>query len=679
MAAKTLTQAITDTDLDAHPGVISIDIFRWADSVFNNRLGYVNTTRSKFVYVSQSEGNDSNDGLTESTPVQTLAQAKTLLTSRGTGTQVLLKRGDMWQRESFLNTLDDVYFGAYGTGANPVLIGSERVAAGGGSWSVESGNCYRIDLSLASDVAMAFPGNPTTDDGWQLMRRGGMHLVADVATCITTEASFVRDGTDLVVHLPDGIDPDTVDVWYRIRSTTVPTNVSGFELNFCDQCLVENLRILGYGNTAGDQHWNIKVQTNGVQLNVVRDCEALYNAGHHVAGTYVTGTGGITVFKNFEVGYCGTDSLPNATIMVAYASNGDHETYMDNVNVIGGILDNPSGSGTAVGTGSVSMLTHGSSPANDMAFGLFRKFTTKVLAGRCPATGIDANDGTRTPTTQRTWNEYDFIIIDELYDGQLQTGTLGFHGGQHPGICRINSVMKNAMLIEMQGQNGMTFNNSRGLWINPIWDIHIGDDEDGEAMGIFYAAGPDVSYVMLNGNVRITHAGDPTETNTNLRRGVSARAWQNWYAKWINCHLTVYAEGIDEGTYNTYQRHLPNAAANQAPDFTASDNTQGGYDHCAFMWCQPNDQNNARGFNNSSSPLDLSNNLASGNPDNAPPPLFTPPPRNYPTVGYMDETLLGSNLEYDHNRVPRTNDVVGAFELLQPYTGGLAIQTGVGL
>ena len=50
---------------------------------------------TRIVYVSNSAGNDANDGLSESAPVKTIAKAKTLLRN-GAPDWMLLKRGDTW-------------------------------------------------------------------------------------------------------------------------------------------------------------------------------------------------------------------------------------------------------------------------------------------------------------------------------------------------------------------------------------------------------------------------------------------------------------------------------------------------------------------------------------------------------------------------------------------------------
>src|SRR5262245_6886667 len=56
---------------------------------------------SKIIYISNSQGSDSNDGLSASSPVKTLSKGESLLRN-GSADQLLLKRGDTWH-EAFGN------------------------------------------------------------------------------------------------------------------------------------------------------------------------------------------------------------------------------------------------------------------------------------------------------------------------------------------------------------------------------------------------------------------------------------------------------------------------------------------------------------------------------------------------------------------------------------------------
>lgn len=102
---------------------------------------------TRVVYVSSSQGSDSNDGLTEATAKRSLAAGYGLLRDRYPD-WLLLKRGDVWTGQSFAGTcawnksgrssVERVVLGAYGIGPRPVVhptgaVGGWVVGAYGGS------------------------------------------------------------------------------------------------------------------------------------------------------------------------------------------------------------------------------------------------------------------------------------------------------------------------------------------------------------------------------------------------------------------------------------------------------------------------------------------------------------------------------------------------------------------
>ncbi len=98
-------------------------------------------------YVSSSQGNDSNNGLSENYPFATIARANAL--SLLPGDRVLLRCGDTWRAEQLIlsesgTETAPIVFGSYPEGCadKPVLSGSRPV----GGWVPDSGSVYRADL-----------------------------------------------------------------------------------------------------------------------------------------------------------------------------------------------------------------------------------------------------------------------------------------------------------------------------------------------------------------------------------------------------------------------------------------------------------------------------------------------------------------------------------------------------
>lgn len=89
---------------------------------------------ARTIYVSNSQGSDSNDGRSESAPVRTIARGLALI-RHGYPDWLLLKKGDTWTDEAFgvisgvangkarsgRSANEPMLFGAYGTGARPLI------------------------------------------------------------------------------------------------------------------------------------------------------------------------------------------------------------------------------------------------------------------------------------------------------------------------------------------------------------------------------------------------------------------------------------------------------------------------------------------------------------------------------------------------------------------------------
>ena len=107
--APAVTQAQTAPNLDANGWTI---ITPSADT--------------RKVYVSSSVGNDSNNGLSENTPVKTLQKGKSLLRG-GFPDWLLLKKGDTWTNEGFgwapsgRSAAEPAVISSYGSGGRPLL------------------------------------------------------------------------------------------------------------------------------------------------------------------------------------------------------------------------------------------------------------------------------------------------------------------------------------------------------------------------------------------------------------------------------------------------------------------------------------------------------------------------------------------------------------------------------
>jgi hypothetical protein len=94
-------------------------------------------------YVSSSSGNNRSNGRSQSTAWQNISKVngKTFLP----GDSVFFRRGDIWRETLAVagsgTPNSNIYFGTYGTGANPKILGSESV----GKWTDQGGNIWKSD------------------------------------------------------------------------------------------------------------------------------------------------------------------------------------------------------------------------------------------------------------------------------------------------------------------------------------------------------------------------------------------------------------------------------------------------------------------------------------------------------------------------------------------------------
>ncbi len=150
------------------------------DAPYQDADGYTVFTPSldtQIIYVSASEGSDSNDGLSEENPVQTLLHGKSLL-RYGYPDWLLLKKGDTWVNESFGSLSDQhnmedtvhgrsadepVLISSYGVGDRPLLElrGSISWAFGSLDWGWESN--YVAVVGLEFYDAEKDPNHPDYD------------------------------------------------------------------------------------------------------------------------------------------------------------------------------------------------------------------------------------------------------------------------------------------------------------------------------------------------------------------------------------------------------------------------------------------------------------------------------------------------------------------------------------
>lgn len=103
-------------------------------------------------YYISSSGNDTNSGTLTSLSWQSISQVNTFNFSPGDS--ILFKRGDVWRGQLLPqsgNSSDNIYYGAYSTGDNPTILGSENYS-NISDWINVGGNIWRCNTVFSTDV-----------------------------------------------------------------------------------------------------------------------------------------------------------------------------------------------------------------------------------------------------------------------------------------------------------------------------------------------------------------------------------------------------------------------------------------------------------------------------------------------------------------------------------------------
>ncbi len=141
---------------------------------------YTATGEGKVYYVSSSEGNDANDGLSPQTPWKTIGKVNS--EALPAGSVILFKRGDEWNREGRLNSKSNVTFSAYGEGAKPVFSWYID-ASNTGDWENVGGNLYVYAGAYESGTPYDYDGKDISADHPNLNNIPGSYLTSTDYDC----------------------------------------------------------------------------------------------------------------------------------------------------------------------------------------------------------------------------------------------------------------------------------------------------------------------------------------------------------------------------------------------------------------------------------------------------------------------------------------------------------------
>ncbi len=312
--------------------------FDWYDDELQARKNASDFARDATRWLSISEGNDANDGLTFQTPWATIAAAQAWLDSPNPTSdrrQVLLKRGDVWRvSQGLASTAPGTRVSDWGLLASPPprITGFTTVInADDPAWQIASG--------------AAFSRPEATGVSW--VREDGD---VDLASPLSKQDSLVQveatpgswwwndmTGT-LYLHPRAGDDPRSNGKVYELAYTTG----AGIVLSG-DGSMVERVRVDGFGltpNLGSTGFSPLLSQATGMDRVMFRDCEAYYGGSRviaHDAGA-APNAGGAPTFIRCVAGLPTLDLASGEAVFYSNAGAGENGALFADCTALRGTL-----------------------------------------------------------------------------------------------------------------------------------------------------------------------------------------------------------------------------------------------------------------------------------------------------------------------------------------------------
>lgn len=201
-------------------------------------------------YVDATLGLDTNSGLTQALPWQTIAKvnAATLLN----GDSVLFRRGERWRENLILSYSGisgrPITFGAYGTGNKPIIDGTDVIAG----WALDSGAIYKVTVAV---------GYEHTQIHQQTFVDGETRLARKTSKGAMAAGSFYWDGPNdiLYVWLTDSSDPAGHTIEFSRSFHAAPqrqetVNLAGYSYLVFDGLKIYRACLDGLCDVTGTSH-----------------------------------------------------------------------------------------------------------------------------------------------------------------------------------------------------------------------------------------------------------------------------------------------------------------------------------------------------------------------------------------------------------------------------------------
>lgn len=255
----------------------------WRQNRFNTFVSRAQNATVDVTYYFSNSGNNNNDGLTSSTPKQTLAAANALLVD-GSRTQILFDRGSKFLGGISAPNTGTFKFGAYGTGAKPrfTTFNSSGYLDADNAWTLSAGNMYVKTVTPTKRIGwireVAAPYNPymylTTTALVQLMPYSWTQTLttatytADNTTDFLTSAGHGLNNDD-IVELTNSGGAVPTGLYLRKNYFVVNKTVNTFQLALTAGGAAINFTSNGTGTNSWNKMSGLYINMGGTDPNTV--------------------------------------------------------------------------------------------------------------------------------------------------------------------------------------------------------------------------------------------------------------------------------------------------------------------------------------------------------------------------------------------------------------------------
>ena len=324
--------AVAHAQVDPMPLVTSSEWEDWYLQLLQDRVDEVTFTRDQTRYVSSSDGDDRNDGLTPGTAWKSIDKVLSWINEPVQETrEILFRRGDAWHSNVGVTTNQPgIRIADFGDSRlpRPRISGfTLQWPAGSGSWEPVKGSRNTWSVQSGQEVHWV-----RQDHDADLDRP--MARVQSVVAVDERAGSFFYDQESgiLYVHPRDGVDPDTAHL-EGCTSSGRGIQVKG------DLALVENMRADGWGMN-GSQEDAIQSQARNGDRNVIRNCHAFYSRNHVIThwNNGPQGNDGTATFIDCTAGFTSYYGSSGETIFNSYTAKGGSSTIFHRCTAARGTL-----------------------------------------------------------------------------------------------------------------------------------------------------------------------------------------------------------------------------------------------------------------------------------------------------------------------------------------------------